>query len=284
METNRGSHSADQATSQNTSFDLTEERRALIRAEEIYREEVRKQLTSKDSVSSKILKLANSPLGIYVLSSVLLGGLTYLYAHHQEHLQSEKARLLEVAKLDDEIQFRERQVNEALAIVVAGTGKAKEMGERDSAFDALAYRVQCEELGVAVRLGGIVFPPGDPIGAESRYRDLIVDNNLLLFRQGYKSPDYKYVALVDLGVKKWKLSHDGHDPPQSQIASVEQKISDLDDSAYVLVRGVTRTGAYGPPGEQTTNPLAIAKGLSPMIEKVQKGWQAVLAEELISAK
>jgi hypothetical protein len=285
MTKHRGSDSADQVPNQNSYFDLTDEKRAMIRAEEIYREEVRKQLTtSKDSASSNILKFANSPLGIYVLSSILLGGITYLYTRHQEHLQSEKARILEVVKLDDEIQFRERQVNEALAIVVAGTKKAKDMGDRNSAFDALAYRVQCEELSIAVRLGGIVFPPGDPNGTESRYRDLIVDNNLLLFRQGYKSPDYKYVALADLGIKKWKLSHGGHDPLPSRITSFDQNISDLDDSAYALVREVTRTGAYGPSGEQTSDPLMIARGASPIIGKVQKEWQAVLAEELISSK
>ena len=62
-----------------SSLALTEQERARIRAEEIYREEVREALTEPKKAAAGFIAFLNSPLGIFILSSLLLSGGTFLY-------------------------------------------------------------------------------------------------------------------------------------------------------------------------------------------------------------
>jgi hypothetical protein len=68
---------------------LDDETKNRIRAEEIYREEVRKDLSYPKSVRKQIWSLLNSPFGLWFLSSVVLAGLLFAINSLQ---QSEKER------------------------------------------------------------------------------------------------------------------------------------------------------------------------------------------------
>ena len=62
---------------------LTAEQRQHIKDEEYYREEVRRQLKplESQSISAKTWRLLNSSFGLWLLSSLLLSGLTAAYTH-----------------------------------------------------------------------------------------------------------------------------------------------------------------------------------------------------------
>jgi hypothetical protein len=87
---------------------LTEEEKSRIRAEEIFRDEVRRELETKQppSRAQKIWTFLNSSLALWFLSSVVLAGLTTAVtsyqARHTEHLRKAESE----RRLDTEISSR----------------------------------------------------------------------------------------------------------------------------------------------------------------------------------
>lgn len=256
-------------------FELSEEQRSRIHAEEFYRQEVRQQLETK---GSWLLQFLNSPFGIYVLSSILVSGLTYLYTRHQEELESERRRTEEVLRLEDEISFRERQVTEAIHNAMAETTAVLMFSPGMHGAlqtDATGYQIECEEASASVRLGGITFPPGDPVGSKSRYRDLVVDNDLLPYRQGYKSPDYKYSNFADLVLRRWKLTHHGQDPSISDVSALNAATSNLDNSAFILVRTLINVASPAGRAPAENDLVALSKIMRPLLDDLNARWQDV---------
>ncbi len=85
---------------------LTEVEKEKIRAEEIFREEARNALTQPKTSRQKILSFLNSNFGLFLLSAVLLSGLSGAYTWHTTR-QSEAERTRElVTRLDIEISYR----------------------------------------------------------------------------------------------------------------------------------------------------------------------------------
>jgi hypothetical protein len=73
---------------------LTDKEQQRIRSEETFRHEVRRQLKKPESqtLPSKLKRFFNSPLGLWVLSSLVLTGLTTGYARLQAHFQARSAQ------------------------------------------------------------------------------------------------------------------------------------------------------------------------------------------------
>jgi hypothetical protein len=77
-----------------------------IRREEIFRQEVVRTLKTRGSRSERVSAFLNSNLGLFLLSSVLLSGLTYGYTEHtQSHIQ-QRQKDETVQRLDLEIAHR----------------------------------------------------------------------------------------------------------------------------------------------------------------------------------
>jgi len=85
---------------------MTEEEKARIRAEEIYRAEVRREFESNQAKHSQLWFLLNSSFALWFLSSVVLAGLTtavtYYQAKRSEHLHKTETE----RRLDTEISSR----------------------------------------------------------------------------------------------------------------------------------------------------------------------------------
>ena len=92
---------------------LTEEQRAAIELEESYREAVRRQIRESETQPSRksLWATLNAPFILFVLSSVVLTGITslgtWLYATYQEDTAAERAKTklyadaaYRIAKLD----------------------------------------------------------------------------------------------------------------------------------------------------------------------------------------
>jgi len=96
---------------------LNEEDKTRIRLEEIFREEVRAELstTKPKTWQKKSLAFFNSALGIWLLSSVALGLVSWSYSRLSESIAEKKENNGAIQKLDIEITARIRRFEAFLA-------------------------------------------------------------------------------------------------------------------------------------------------------------------------
>ncbi len=123
---------------------LPEPDRERVRLEEVFREEVRKSLQQPRTFGQQVLEFFNSSLGLFILSSVVLGGFSTLattwFNNHQE-----QARSLETERrLDIEIGFRLHQLpllaNQPVTFTQLHTAKGAVFGKAE-------YHPQAGKLG-----------------------------------------------------------------------------------------------------------------------------------------
>ena len=182
---------------------LSEENQARIRSEEIYREEVRKEIEAERE-KSLIPSILNQPFVLWFLSSVLIGFLSFAYTQWREHEDSRVALEGVSRELASEIRFRVRQmdssIEDALEIfdlcaqdISANNGKINGGRIRDALESA-------KLITVTTRLGGIIqFTLSDEdsvnIGS-SGYAQ-----RSLLFKRGYKDVEFKNDNIADLAIQ-----------------------------------------------------------------------------------
>ena len=94
---------------------LTDDEKVKIRAEEIYRDELRAQLNKSQEVNAKsrFWTLINSSIFLWLLSTVAVGGITLAWnaaannrLKAQKKLEVEEAKRLQINKLNLEIEGR----------------------------------------------------------------------------------------------------------------------------------------------------------------------------------
>src|ERR1700722_3831040 len=106
-----------------TALALTDAQQAEIRAEEIYRSQVRQELDAKpDETTSRLWTALNSSFVLWLLSSVVLSGIAACYTGWQNrHAKIKENREL-IEKLDTEISNR---IYEALSATVSYEGSIR---------------------------------------------------------------------------------------------------------------------------------------------------------------
>lgn len=87
---------------------LTNEERARFREEEIFRHEVRASLDTPRNSKQRAWKFLNSPLGLWMLSSVVVALLTWGFSQWQSSAAENVTRQRMTARLDVEIASRLR--------------------------------------------------------------------------------------------------------------------------------------------------------------------------------
>lgn len=187
-----------QAQSNPNRIQLDQNEKDRIRLEEIYRQEVRATIaTSKEE--NKIIKFLNTPLGLYLLSSVLIGALSFSYSKWSEarDVQKEDGKLFK--DIVKEAKFRIRQID----IVIS---KAKEAGElllkeleSSGEIDEKKisnYIVLAGEVTACIRLGGIISFPSIADTVKVGINEYTAKD--LLYKRGYKNEDYFNEDLFDL--------------------------------------------------------------------------------------
>jgi hypothetical protein len=113
---------------------LSETERQRIRAEEIFRAEVQKELQgpeSPPSPASKVIAAFNRPLGLWFLSSVVLGLLGWAYATWEEDRAAKAQTRAEIIRLDIEIYGRVRQSAQRLEAATNAVGLRESIGMLD---------------------------------------------------------------------------------------------------------------------------------------------------------
>lgn len=85
---------------------LSDEERSRIRIEEVFRDEVRKSLQPRQGVGAKVFHFLDSSLGIFLLSSVLLTGLSSWYLSRSEQIRTAAANYESLREIGAELRFR----------------------------------------------------------------------------------------------------------------------------------------------------------------------------------
>jgi hypothetical protein len=119
-----------------------------IRAEEIFRDEVRKQLKGPSVATGRVFELLNKPFVIWALSSLILAGVTALYAAWQGHQTEAKKRGDMIEKLDFEIDARFSQFLESMEDLVA-----------EPHSPAFAFKPSATQEDIESRLKELKAPP-----------------------------------------------------------------------------------------------------------------------------
>ncbi|HMB68024.1 MAG TPA: hypothetical protein VKU85_01890 [bacterium] len=134
---------------------LTEADRERIRAEEIFRQEVRHQL-SPPSPPSKWGRIAgglNRPFTLWFLSSIVVAGLSLLYTQWEEGREERERTTAEIARLDIELNERIVRCMRRLESAERGVGLREAWGRlnedsalfpqyRDRTFDSLLFALK----------------------------------------------------------------------------------------------------------------------------------------------
>lgn len=85
---------------------LSPEEIEKIKAEEILRNQIRNEFFPKEREKSRILSFFNSSLGIWLLSSVTVGLVTWAYTQWSDSQKAEKANAATIAEMDVEMANR----------------------------------------------------------------------------------------------------------------------------------------------------------------------------------
>src|ERR1051325_8164326 len=93
---------------------LTESEMARIRAEEVYREEVRKSLHARSSTPRAVLQFFNSGLGLWLLSAIFITGAGAAFQSCQSRQAEARNRAERIDRLDYETSHRFSRILHAL--------------------------------------------------------------------------------------------------------------------------------------------------------------------------
>nr|WKN38232.1 hypothetical protein K4G66_05900 [Tunicatimonas sp. TK19036] len=85
---------------------LTDDEKARIKAEEVYREEIKKSLADKKQDSNPFWVFLNSGLGLWFLSTIVIGLFTYLFNEYKEDKRTNAEQESKIKQLDLEIESR----------------------------------------------------------------------------------------------------------------------------------------------------------------------------------
>lgn len=106
---------------------LTDEEQDRIRHEEIYRAEVRQRLaaTEQKSARARIIRFFNTPFGLWILSSLVLSGLTASYSHFQANALQQRQKQSQLERLNSQLAVR-LEYSEMLLMIEKGKRLSQE--------------------------------------------------------------------------------------------------------------------------------------------------------------
>jgi hypothetical protein len=161
---------------------LTDEEKGKIKAEEIFRDEIRKELSEKvgKSFRNKIWTFMNSSLGIWLLSTVVVGLIVYFYNNNKLENELSANNAATIQKLETETSNRLQQFKSALL--------CQDPSKIYYQKDELAYMID----GILVSDGSLSLQK--PIYIFPEYKERTM--NSLLYEIGRLTRDKKQILII----------------------------------------------------------------------------------------
>jgi hypothetical protein len=268
---------------------LTEEEKIKIKAEEIYRREVQKDLEKPVTNWQRFLVFFNTPFGIYLLSTLLVGVISFSYTYWRENHDKELASQAKRRLLNSELRFRIEQMNSALANAEISLLRLERSladtvrhNQRKRIYD---FGMDAEALGAVVRLGGIAEVPGEVQSDEmvDFYGALEMKANKLPARYGYKSKEFAFVNLEDLVVQIWELDQHLGTVPTFELLIFRDKINGLRNPTYDLLDYLTQTfkGFDLEDDTRRYDMKQIIAQKAPRLRQIRQAWQDVATNVIL---
>lgn len=244
-----------QAQSNPNRVQLDQNEKDRIRLEEIYRQEVKAAIAANKE-ENKTIKFLNTPLGLYLLSTILIGALSFSYSKWSEARDVQKQDEKLFRDIVKEAKFRIRQID----IVISKTREAGEflLKELESSCGIdekkiSNYIVLAGEVTACIRLGGITSFPSIVDTVKVGINEYTAKD--LPYKRGYKNEDYFNEDLFDLidqiasiKPRKFKLkSQYQHEKSQSLKESLAdlESISDSSKLEHVYKDWFDRSRGLG---------------------------------------
>jgi hypothetical protein len=193
---------------------------SAIAQDEIIRQKVRDELAAVKAEGSKTWRFVNSSFGLWVLSSVLLSGVVFIYSEYSAYRTEQRAEVARVSNLRAEISYR-LDTNLIGKIFDAA-------GQADGPPTFLHVAVLClpaNQFGVAQ--GQDLFPQNlggvQPLSTVPASQSREIEESVLAGRFIY--PEFRDRSIFSL---IWELHRSEVDPKQKDlIQSAMDAISDL---------------------------------------------------------
>ncbi|EHU9460242.1 hypothetical protein KZY41_004349 [Vibrio vulnificus] len=178
----------------------------VLQAVESLRKDIANKLEPK--TNNYVLNLFNSPLGIWFLSTVLVGFVTFSYKRYQDSSHQKNLRQEEMLALIDEGNFRIRQLDRTIEVAVKSYKKIENRQNENGAVLGSEFNSFIESaklITVTIELGGILSVPygendSSYIGSSG------YGLRHLLYKRSSKKDQYVYDSLLDLAKRLARLS------------------------------------------------------------------------------
>lgn len=215
---------------------LTEDDKSRIRSEEIFRSEIRDEINNGAS-RFDLMKIVNSPILIWFLSTVVVGVFSLLYSNWADTKALKIANQNESLDVLEEGSFRTNQVQSIIdKVLTRGNLIIGELDNRNGTIHGSTiadYPDDAILVAVALELGGIT-----TLAPENDTRDVMGRNKRHLpLGRAFKRPRFQYDNLLDLA-KRLYLLQSGEHPPVSLLKDSLVRLEDLRKTASFDLRAI----------------------------------------------
>lgn len=196
---------------------LADVEKARIRSEEIYRAEIRREVETERTQGRwrRIGRFLNNPLGIWMLSSIGLGLITFSYSQWTEKQSARLSNEREATNVFFEAQFRIRQMDDVIEeakVHLAGNKEGSETAAMSLLFSG-------------IRLGGVTsFPLGDEFNVWVNGSGN--GNGILPAGRGFQGQEFQGHSLLNLWYS-YRFLTCGKRPPDEEVACLRSQLLKL---------------------------------------------------------
>jgi len=155
------------------------------------------RLPKKNKNMENLIKFLNTPLGIWFLSTIVVGSLSFAYKNWREKLEDKKEYKEQLNKIDDEIDFRIRHVDRILLNAKVDLEKYDE-NEITSKDELREILEDITKITAIFDLGGIINIAQDKNAASYKVKSNPMEVRFLPFKSTYKNPALATYSLEDL--------------------------------------------------------------------------------------
>ncbi len=214
-------------------YKLNDSVKNQIKMEEIYRSEIRQSISSKNE--NKVLDFLNSPLGIWILSTIVIGIITFGYKKYKEKRKIVVENNLKLSRITSEIEFRIKHVDRVM-INARKNLRRYYSSQTTTIFDLFDISVTIVHITVIFDLGGIFNIPSDKNVRCTLFKIFNYNIEHLPFKSSFKYSEFATLSIIDLIAAKNKLTKSKQLNNYSSLNEIEDRYSQHKESVVSKLR------------------------------------------------